>query len=225
MAPLGLFYPRTEWLPWSCSILGQNDSPGVLLSWNGMTPLEPFHPRTKWFPWSRSIPGQNDSPGVIPSQDRMTPLESFHPRTEWLLWSRFITGQNDSPGVVTSQDRMSPLESFYARTEGLPWSCSIPGQNDSPGRKLSDSEWVLLETLCAVHYEEKLVPFQTCAAWNSCFNKVFFWHCQVLHRCNNYTTKQFCKPTELLTMPFPVVNLFLWLSMSGLWLSIACSTP
>ena len=78
-----------------------------------------------------------------------------------------------------------------------------------------DSERVLLETLCAVHYEEKLVPFHSCAAWDPGFNKVFFRHCQVLHTCDNYSTKQFCKPTELLTMPSPVVNFFLWWSMSG----------
>ena len=84
----------------------------------------------------------------------------------------------------------------------------------------SDSEWVLLETLCAVLYEDKLVPFQTCAAWDS----GFFRHCQVLHTCDNYTTEQFCKPTELLTMPSPVVNPFLWWSVSGLRLNIACST-
>ena len=68
--------------PWSRFIPGQNDSPGVLLSWDGMTPLESFQPRTEELPWSRSITGQKDSYGVVLSQDRMTPLQWFHPRTE-----------------------------------------------------------------------------------------------------------------------------------------------
>ena len=70
-----------ESLPWSRSISGQNDFPGVALSQNGMTPLEAFCPVMEGLPWSRSIPGQNDSLGVVPFQDGITPLESFHPMT------------------------------------------------------------------------------------------------------------------------------------------------
>ena len=51
------FYPRTVWLSWSRSILGWNDSPGVVLSQDSMTPLESFYPRTEWLPCSRSMPG------------------------------------------------------------------------------------------------------------------------------------------------------------------------
>ena len=58
-----LFYPRTVRLPWSRSIPGLNDSPGVVLSQDRMTPQESFNPR------------EEDSPGVVLFQDRMIPLE------------------------------------------------------------------------------------------------------------------------------------------------------
>ena len=45
--PRESFYPRTERLPWSRSILGQNDSPGVVISQDIMTPLESFYPKTE----------------------------------------------------------------------------------------------------------------------------------------------------------------------------------
>ena len=67
MILLESFYPRTEKLPWSRSIPGQNDSSGVVQSQGRMTLLESFYPRTEGLPWSRSIPGQNDYPGVVPS--------------------------------------------------------------------------------------------------------------------------------------------------------------
>ena len=111
MTLLESFYLRTEGLPWSRSIPGQNDSPGVVLSQDRMTPLGSLYPRTEglpWsrftstecLPWSRSIPGQKDSPGVV-SQ-----------------------ALNVFPGVILSQDRMTLLESFHQ--DGLPWSRSIP---------------------------------------------------------------------------------------------------
>ena len=78
MDPLDLFYPRTECLPWSRSILGLNDSLGVVLSQDRTTPLESLYPSIEGLPWSRSIPGQNDSPGVILCKDRRTPQDAFH---------------------------------------------------------------------------------------------------------------------------------------------------
>ena len=93
MTPLESFYPRTEFLPWSRSVLELNDSLGVVLSQDRTTHLESLYPRIEGLPWSRSIPGQNDSPGVSlckvrrTSQDafhkhRLTPPELFHSRTE-----------------------------------------------------------------------------------------------------------------------------------------------
>ena len=132
MTPLELFYPRTEGLPWSRSILGLKDCRGAVLLEDRMTPLESFVsedrmtlletmcPGMERLPFSRSIPGQNDSPGVIPSQDKITPLKSFHHWTDGLPWSRSIQG-------------LTHLESFHPMTEGVSWSRSIPGQNDSPG--------------------------------------------------------------------------------------------
>ena len=81
MTPQESFYPRAEGLPWSRSTLGQNDSPGVVLSQDRMTPLESFYPRTELLPWIHSIPAQNDSDG-----------------------DRSLPGQKDSDGVVLSLD-------------------------------------------------------------------------------------------------------------------------
>ena len=143
MTPLELFYPRTEWLPWSCCIPGLNDSPGVVLSQVRTNPLGSFYARTEWLPWGHSMQGHkdspgcvspalNDSPGVVPSKDRRTPLESFH--QDWLHWSRFIPWQKDFPSSRSIQglkdssgvhlswdesrtewlhDRMTSLESFH----------------------------------------------------------------------------------------------------------------
>ena len=72
------FYPMTERLPWSRSIPGQKDSPGVVLS-QGQDDSPGVVP----------IPGQINSPVVNLSQDKMTPMESFYP-----------PDSNDSPGVV-----------------------------------------------------------------------------------------------------------------------------
>ena len=96
MTPLESFYPRAEGLPWSRSIPGQDDSPGIVLSQDRRTPL---------------------SFGVILSQDKMTPMESFFSRTEGHPLSRSIPGLNDSSGVVLSQDRKTPLESYYPKAE------------------------------------------------------------------------------------------------------------
>ena len=63
------FYPRTERLPKSRSIPGQNDYSGVAPSQDKLTP------------WSRSTPGQNYSPGVVLSKNYRTPLEYFDART------------------------------------------------------------------------------------------------------------------------------------------------
>ena len=46
MTPLESFYPRTEGLRWSRSILGLIYSPGVVLSRYRMTPMESYYPRT-----------------------------------------------------------------------------------------------------------------------------------------------------------------------------------
>ena len=128
MTLLESFHHRTEGLPSSRSIPGQNDYPTVVLSQERMTTLDSF------YPWTENCPGvvlsqdvQKDSPGAVLSQDRTTLLESFHPRTEGLHSSSSIPGQNDYPTVVLSQDRMTPLESFHLRTEWLTWSRSIPG--------------------------------------------------------------------------------------------------
>ena len=40
MTPLESFYPRTKFLPWSCSNLGLNDTPKVVLSQDRTHPLE-----------------------------------------------------------------------------------------------------------------------------------------------------------------------------------------
>ena len=89
MTPLELFYPRTECLPWSCSILGLNDTPEVVLSQDRTHPLESLYPIIEGLPWSRSISGQNDSSGVILCKDRRTPQDAS-------------PALNDSPGVVPS---------------------------------------------------------------------------------------------------------------------------
>ena len=66
-------------------MLGWNDSPGDLLSWDVTTPDESFCTGMERLQGSPSIPGQKDSRGVIPSQDRRTPVEKFCPGMEQLL--------------------------------------------------------------------------------------------------------------------------------------------
>ena len=78
MATLESFYPRTECFLWSRSILGLNESLGVVLSQDRTTPLESLYPSIEGLPWSRSIPGQNDFPGVILCKDIRTLQDAFH---------------------------------------------------------------------------------------------------------------------------------------------------
>ena len=80
MTTLESFYPRSEYLPWSRSFIGLNDSLGVVLSQDRTTSLESLNPSIEGLPWNRSIPGQNDSPGVILRKDRRTPQDAFHQR-------------------------------------------------------------------------------------------------------------------------------------------------
>ena len=65
MTLLESFHPRTEGLPWSRSIPGQNDYPAVVLIQDRMTTLKSFYPRTVGLTWSRSIAGHKDTPGVV----------------------------------------------------------------------------------------------------------------------------------------------------------------
>ena len=65
MTPGELFCPGMEQLQGSHSVLGWNDSRGVILSWDGTTPGELFSPGMERFQGSHSIPGQKDSMGVI----------------------------------------------------------------------------------------------------------------------------------------------------------------
>ena len=85
------FHPRIEGLQWnnsvhwmeglqgSPSVLGRNDSRGVILSWDGTTPGESFCPGMERLKGSHSVLGWNDSRGVILSWDGTTPGESFCP--------------------------------------------------------------------------------------------------------------------------------------------------
>ena len=47
------------------SLLGWNDSRGVLLSWDGTTPRESLCPGMERLQWSPSVLGWNDSRGVF----------------------------------------------------------------------------------------------------------------------------------------------------------------
>ena len=78
MTPLESFYLRTEGLPWSRSIPGQNDSPGVV---------------------SEAL---NDSPGVVSSQDIICC------GMEQLKVSHSVLGWNESRGIILSWDRTTP---------------------------------------------------------------------------------------------------------------------
>ena len=64
------------------SVLGWNDSRGVILSWDGTTPVESLCPGIERIQGSHSFPGQNDSRGDFLSWDRTTPGESFSPGIE-----------------------------------------------------------------------------------------------------------------------------------------------
>ena len=57
----------------SHSVLGWNDSRGVILSWDGTTPGKSFCPGLDRLQGSHSVLGWNDSRGVTLSWDGMTP--------------------------------------------------------------------------------------------------------------------------------------------------------
>ena len=100
-----------ERLQGSPSVLGWNDSRGVLLSWNGTTPGESFCPGIDRLQRSHSVMGWNDS------------SESFCPRIERLQGCHSVLGWNDSKGVVLSWDGTTPGESFcpgLKRPQGSP---------------------------------------------------------------------------------------------------------
>ena len=56
-----------ERLEGSLSVLGKNDSRGVILSWDGTNPGESFCPGMERLQGSPSVLGWNDSRGVIRS--------------------------------------------------------------------------------------------------------------------------------------------------------------
>ena len=66
-----------ERLQGSPSILGWNDSRGVILSWDRTTTGVPFYPRIERLQRSPSVLGWNDSRGVILYWDGTTPGETF----------------------------------------------------------------------------------------------------------------------------------------------------
>ena len=63
----------------SHSVLGNNDSRGVILYWDGTTPGESFCPWMEQLQGSPTVLGKNDSRGVILYWDGTTPEESFCP--------------------------------------------------------------------------------------------------------------------------------------------------
>ena len=69
----GVLQSWIERLQGSNSVLGWNDSRGVILSWDGTTPGYSFCPGMERFQGSHSIPVLKDSRGVILSWDRTTP--------------------------------------------------------------------------------------------------------------------------------------------------------
>ena len=66
----------------SHSVLGWNDSRGVILSWDGTTEGKSFSPEIERLHGSNSVLGWNDSRGVVLSWDGTTPGESFCPGME-----------------------------------------------------------------------------------------------------------------------------------------------
>ena len=57
MTPGESFSPRIERLLWSHSVLGYNNSRGVILSSDRMTPGQSFSPRIEQLPGSHSVLG------------------------------------------------------------------------------------------------------------------------------------------------------------------------
>ena len=68
----------------SHSLLGWNDSRGVLVSWDGTTPRESLCPRMERLQESHSVLRWNDPRGFILSWDRTTAGEIFCPGIERL---------------------------------------------------------------------------------------------------------------------------------------------
>ena len=151
MTPLESFYPRTECLPWSRSILGLNDSLRVVLSQDRTTPLESLYPSIEGLPWSRSIPGQND-PLMCPGSISV----SISPRAHFRCLS--LSGHHSGAHMClgTLQVSMCPwtlpvpicvrAPFWCSNWLGYHWSCSIPGQNDSHGVVLSQDRMTTLES-------------------------------------------------------------------------------
>ena len=92
----------------SHSILGWNESRGVILSWDGTTPVESFSPGMKRLQETPSVMEWNDSRGVSPGGT--PPQESFCPGVDRLLGSHSVLGWNDSRGVILSWDTRTPGE-------------------------------------------------------------------------------------------------------------------
>ena len=104
------------------SVLGWNDSRGVIQSWDGTTPGDLFCHGMERLHWSQSW--WKDSRGVIPGGT--TPGESFCPAMERLQGRHYVLGWNDSRGVILSWDRTTPGESFS--------TCeTTPGESFCPG--------------------------------------------------------------------------------------------
>ena len=93
------------------SVLGWNDSRGLLLSWDGTTPGESV--MEERHQGSKSVLGWNDSSRDILSWDRTTPVgsfsacettpgESFCPGIERPHGRYSVLGWNDSRGVILS---------------------------------------------------------------------------------------------------------------------------
>ena len=94
MTPGKSFCPGMERLQESHSVLGCNDSRGVLLCWEGTTAV-----------------------GVILSWGETTPGESFCPGMERLQGNTSVLGWNDSRGVFPSWDGTTPDESYCPAME------------------------------------------------------------------------------------------------------------
>ena len=77
----------------SHSVLGWNDSRGVILSWDRTTPGESF------------------------SACESNPGESFCPGMERTQGSHSVLGCNDSMGVILAGDKTTPEESFCTGME------------------------------------------------------------------------------------------------------------
>ena len=82
MTPEESFCPGMKRVKLIHSVLGWNDTRGVILSWDGTTPGESFRLKMERLQVSLSVRGYNDCRGVILSWNRMTAGESFCPGIE-----------------------------------------------------------------------------------------------------------------------------------------------